>query len=360
MHLGCELPAWLHTADVTASIVTEYAVQVKTAVPNVEERTYKKGAVLVQQGQVPDGIFLILSGTCELVLLSQLPAPQSVTPTHSSKPSFTTAKAVAAAVMSGRESPGLLRTQSSSPCFAMPPKRDADIDFAGHLSDSDETTESDESGQQQHQQEENSLEADSVNPILPFFRVTASADGSRRLQSGGLLGSGANLTRPWTPGSRPSASPPPIIEGVPSAPSPDASGRDGGFFMDTGNKQILQLSAGTCEAADGKVQAPSFSASGGRLPGAIVSASGGIPAGLPPLRTSTGGTAATTAAGLAAGLFIMSGDGTSQSGTPQSAPAADCPSPTAARSPTGRSPRGGRFSHVKACSVDFGMLEVRC
>jgi hypothetical protein len=329
-------------------------LQVKTAVPNVEERTYKKGALLVQQGHVPDGLFFILSGTCELVLLSQLPVPQSVTPTHSSKPSFT-AKSVAAAVLSGRDSPGLLRTQSSSPCFAMPPKRDADIDFAGHLSDSDDTTDSDESGQQ-HQQDE-SLDADAVNPILPFCRVTASADGSRRLQLGGLLGSGTNLTRPWTPGRRPSASPPPIIEGVPSVPSPDASGRDNSFFMETGNTQILQLAAGTSAAQDGTVQARSFSGSGGRLPGAILSASGGIPAGLSPLKTSTGGAAA---AGVAAGLLIMSGDGTSQSGTPQSGvPAADCPSPTAAGSPVGRSPRSGRVSHVKACSVDFGMLEVR-
>jgi hypothetical protein len=127
-----------------------FRTQVKIAVPNVEERTYKKGSLLVQQGQVPEGLFLILSGTCELVLLSHLPEQQQQggTPTHSSKPSFTS-KITQAVTPSGRDSPGLMRTQSSSPMFAMPPKRDTDIDFAAQLSDSDDTTESEEGSDRQ-------------------------------------------------------------------------------------------------------------------------------------------------------------------------------------------------------------------
>jgi CRP-like cAMP-binding protein len=37
-------------------------LQVKQAIPRVEERTYRKGQVLVEQGKVPEGLFLILSG----------------------------------------------------------------------------------------------------------------------------------------------------------------------------------------------------------------------------------------------------------------------------------------------------------
>eukprot|EP00775_Hariotina_reticulata_P006821 gene6821-7038_t len=36
--------------------------QVKQAIPRVEERTYRRGQVLVEQGKVPEGLFLILSG----------------------------------------------------------------------------------------------------------------------------------------------------------------------------------------------------------------------------------------------------------------------------------------------------------
>lgn len=37
-------------------------LQVKQAIPRVEERTYRRGQVLVEQGKVPEGLFLILSG----------------------------------------------------------------------------------------------------------------------------------------------------------------------------------------------------------------------------------------------------------------------------------------------------------
>ena len=36
-------------------------------VPSMEERTYKKGKVLVHEGSVPEGLFLILSGTVEIL-----------------------------------------------------------------------------------------------------------------------------------------------------------------------------------------------------------------------------------------------------------------------------------------------------
>ncbi|KAF6258183.1 hypothetical protein COO60DRAFT_1693425 [Scenedesmus sp. NREL 46B-D3] len=50
--------------------VTGLKQQVKDAIPSVEERTYRKGQLLVEQGKVAEGFFLILQGTCELVLLN--------------------------------------------------------------------------------------------------------------------------------------------------------------------------------------------------------------------------------------------------------------------------------------------------
>jgi hypothetical protein len=184
-------------------------LQVRAAIPKVEERTYKKSALLVQQGQVPEGLFLILSGSCELVLLSHLPdaqhhrqqqqgqQQQGSSPGHSSKQSFT-AK-MAAAVIPGREGSGgrLLRTQSSSPSFAAPLRKESDMDFAGQLSDSDDT---DSSGNDDASGGEEGSGAfqpgpSSRMPLFPMFHLTASADGGRRMHGSGsccgsLFGSG--------------------------------------------------------------------------------------------------------------------------------------------------------------------------
>lgn len=284
--------------------------QVKTAVPNVEEHTYKKGSLLVQQGQVAEGLFLILAGTCELVLLSHMPEQQQqqgghTTPPASPKqPSFTSK--ITTAVQGSRK---LQRTQSSSPVVAMPAKRDTDLDFAAQLSDSDETTcsEDDDGGgfdlqQQQYcgclpaEQQGAALDPEAVKPGFPFFRLTASADGARRLQPpGGLL-----LGRPWPPpaacrrASSPSP-PPPIIEGMPCS----LSGlQDDGFSC---NWQAVE---GEQEREDSSTRLPSFRNSGGWVPGPN--------------------------------------------------PGTDSPGADAGSQPGSRRAAG----HAKSCSVDFGVLEV--
>lgn len=328
--------------------------QVKTAVPNVEERTYKKGALLVQQGKVPEGLFLILSGTCELVLLSHLPepSPQQDGP-HSSKPSFTT-KIAAAVTNSGRASPnGLLRTQSSSPMFAMPPKRDADIDFAGALSDSDETSdgngdEEDEcEGSESTRRRDNmhDMQCASVQPGFPFFRLTASADGSRR--PGGLLGGGAG--RPWSPslGVPPPSIPElgrasPIQEGAVCALPLDSTAEavGGSSFFDTySSTQQPSSSMAAAAAAVGAAPGQTHSWSTDGSPVLAATLAGGAAAAAP---------AAATAAPLPSVDGSLTAQTLSESGGTHTEA---CSSPT---------PATRRISHVKSCSVDFGLLAEVC
>eukprot|EP00879_Flechtneria_rotunda_P021169 GHRR01022301.1.p1 GENE.GHRR01022301.1~~GHRR01022301.1.p1 ORF type:complete len:459 (+),score=92.17 GHRR01022301.1:239-1615(+) len=107
--------------------ITGLKQQVKEAIPAVEERTYKKGQVLVQQGKVPDGLLLILKGTCELVLLKWDPT---------------------LAVAGGD---GLSGSFTGPTLTA---KRDADMDFAGQLSESD-SDEEDEDAEEEEDEEEN-------------------------------------------------------------------------------------------------------------------------------------------------------------------------------------------------------------
>lgn len=47
--------------------LTSWGKQMKAALPSMEERTYKKKQVLVREGEVPEGMFLILKGKVELV-----------------------------------------------------------------------------------------------------------------------------------------------------------------------------------------------------------------------------------------------------------------------------------------------------
>ncbi|KAF8055587.1 SS4 [Scenedesmus sp. PABB004] len=97
-----------------AAAVTGLKRQVKAACPDVEERTYRRGAVLVAQGALPEGLFLILRGRCELVLQHTLAEPPS----------------------GGSCDAGVA---GSGPSFALagaPPRKESDPDFAAQLSDS--------------------------------------------------------------------------------------------------------------------------------------------------------------------------------------------------------------------------------
>lgn len=92
--------------------IIPWPLQVKEAIPSVEERIYKKGQVLLQQGKVPEGLFLILHGECELVITNVLQEP--------------------AGPNSTAESFGV---QLSGPSVAAI-RKDVDMDFAEHLSSS--------------------------------------------------------------------------------------------------------------------------------------------------------------------------------------------------------------------------------
>jgi hypothetical protein len=50
-----------------AGPLTAWVHQVKAAVPTVEERRFKRGQVLIREGAVPEGLFLITAGTCEII-----------------------------------------------------------------------------------------------------------------------------------------------------------------------------------------------------------------------------------------------------------------------------------------------------
>lgn len=113
-------------------------LQVKEAIPSVEERTYRKGQILVEQGRVPEGLFLILHGECELVISTYLQEPDSP----------------AAAI----------RVQQSGPSLAAI-KKDSDIDFAAHLSSSSCSDESDRDTQEES--EENA----SYSPLARSMRL---------------------------------------------------------------------------------------------------------------------------------------------------------------------------------------------
>lgn len=331
-----------------------FCSQVKTAVPNVQERTYKKGALLVEQGQVPEGLFLILTGTCELVLLSHLPdchqqqqtqqqQQHAGSPIHSSKPSFSS-KIAAAVTPTGRNSPGLLRTQSaaSSPSFAMP-KREMDLDFAAQLSDSDNSTESEEGDgdAQQQQQQHAAVDVDDIKASFPFFRVTASADGARRSYANDMTalgGTAGHAGHPWAMGW-PSASPPPIQEGVPAAePAFLASGRGlPAGCSDHGSGHCAGPQADPVLAAAS--QRASFSTDGARMSAA---SEGALQFG----RASEAAAAAATAVSQA-------------EASPPSASTHQLLLLGEA-SPTGCSKAGGsRGGHAKSCSVDLSVFEVR-
>jgi hypothetical protein len=121
-----------------------YNLQVKEAIPSVEERTYRRGQLLVEQGKVPDGFFLILQGTCELVLLNL--------EQHSGNGAANGPGRAAGGIPGGL---GLLGTGASLVLPAV--KKESDMDFAAELSDStsdddeddEEEEDDDDAGQQQ-------------------------------------------------------------------------------------------------------------------------------------------------------------------------------------------------------------------
>lgn len=165
---------------------------------------------------------------------------------------------------------------------------------------------------------------------FPFFRLTASADGARRLHHGSLTGGG--LGRPWSPGTgRPS--PPPIIEGVPTPDSP--LGFSQAYFLAT------QPAQGTADPVEVGQQLPSFSADGSRLPGGIASVAG---------TAASASTAAPTEAppaAAAAAPTLLLVDGAGEPGAAQGL--------LWQAEASLASPRGRRPSHAKSCSVDFGL-----
>lgn len=110
----------------------------KDAIPSVEERTYRKGQVLVQQGKVPEGLFLILRGECELVISNILQEPNS------------TAEACG--------------VQISGPSVAAV-KKDSDMDFAGQLSSSSNSDDDD--------MDECDEEDGSYSPLVRSYNASA-------------------------------------------------------------------------------------------------------------------------------------------------------------------------------------------
>lgn len=114
-------------------------LQVKDAIPAVEERTYRRGQVLVQQGVVPEGLFLILRGECELAISNILHDTNS------------TAEACG--------------VQISGPSVAAV-KKDSDMDFAGQLSSSSDSNEDEEV-------DEEDEEDGSYSPLARSYNASA-------------------------------------------------------------------------------------------------------------------------------------------------------------------------------------------
>jgi hypothetical protein len=156
-----------------------YDVQVKQAIPSVEERTYRKGQLLVEQGKVPDGFFLILQGTCELVLLN---LEQHSGNGAANGPGGATGG-----------SPGGLGLLSTGASLVLPAvKKESDMDFAAELSDStsdddeeeEEEEDDDDAGQQQSPQQKGGVAFahGSYSPLAQSFNWSSSfsrADSSR-------------------------------------------------------------------------------------------------------------------------------------------------------------------------------------
>jgi hypothetical protein len=116
---------------------------VKEAIPSVEERTYRKGQLLVDQGKVPDGFFLILQGTCELVLLNL--------EQHSGNGAANGPGGATGGTAGGL---GLLGTGASLMLPAV--KKESDMDFAAELSDS--TSDDDEDEDEQDEDEDDAAQ----------------------------------------------------------------------------------------------------------------------------------------------------------------------------------------------------------
>jgi hypothetical protein len=154
-------------------------MQVKEAIPSVEERTYRKGQLLVEQGKVPDGFFLILQGTCELVLLNL--------EQHSGNGAANGPGGASGGSPGGL---GLLGTGANLVLPAV--KKESDMDFAAELSDStsdddeeeEEEEDDDDAGQQQSPQQKGcvAFAHGSYSPLAQSFNWSSGfsrADSSR-------------------------------------------------------------------------------------------------------------------------------------------------------------------------------------
>jgi hypothetical protein len=153
-------------------------LQVKEAIPSVEERTYRKGQLLVEQGKVPEGFFLILQGTCELVLLNL--------EQHSGNGAANGPGGAAGGAAGGL---GLLRAGTGVVLPAV--KKESDMDFAAELSgstsddDEEEEDEEEEDAVQQQcpgQQGSITLAHGSYSPLAQSFNWSgrfSRADSSR-------------------------------------------------------------------------------------------------------------------------------------------------------------------------------------